>query len=146
MMATASTQVSAARRVDEEATPAAARARTWTMMRIGAFDEALVRSLVFVLDCERGLDAQARRVLRRLPERLPRFDAARLARIVDDQAAVLRLDREIAIESLPALLPDDEAGALRLLETVASTLGPAALEPSVARRFEELSRIVSFAR
>ena len=139
-------EVSAPGRADEHATLAAARAETWTMMRIGGFDEALVRSLVFVLDCDQRLDAQAQRVLRRLPERWSRFDTARLARIVHDQAAVLRLDRDIAIESLPALLPDDDTGELRLLESVASVLGTAALEPCVARRFEKLARIVSIVR
>ena len=70
--------------------------------------------------------------------------SARLARTVHEQAAVLRLDRTIAVESLPALLPDDGDSAARLLETIGSLLGTVARESAVAQRFQHLARVVSF--
>ncbi|HRO59410.1 MAG TPA: hypothetical protein PK177_09635 [Burkholderiaceae bacterium] len=141
----AALQFPASRRPDEHATLAAARGEIWTMMRIGGFDEALVRSLIFVLDFEADCDEQALRALRRLQGRRPDLDAARLSRMVHEQAAVLRLDRTIAIESLPALLPDDDDGAERLLESIGSLLRGAARDRDVAQRFQQLARIVSFA-
>ena len=141
----AALQFPVSRRPDEHATLAAARGEVWTMMRIGGFDEALVRSLIFVLDFEAERDGPALRSLRRLQGRRPDLDAARLSRMVHEQAAVLRLDRTIAVESLPALLPDDEVSAARLLESIRSLLGEAAGDRGVAQRFQHLARIVSFA-
>ena len=138
-------QVSVPARSDEHATLAASRGELWTMMRIGGFDEALVRSLVYVLDCETQCDEQAMRVLRRLPGCRPGLDASRLARMVHEQAAVLRLDRAIAVESLPALLPDDKDGAAQLLESIASVLGADARDRVVSQRFGQVARVVSFA-
>ncbi|NLD70039.1 MAG: hypothetical protein GX644_14645 [Limnobacter sp.] len=137
-------QLSASPGSDERAPLAAKRGEIWTMMRIGGFDEALVRSLIFVLDCDADFDEPALGALRRLQQRRPDLDAARLARTVHEQAAVLRLDRTIAVESLPALLPDDGDSAARLLETIGSLLGTVARESAVAQRFQHLARVVSF--
>lgn len=124
-------------RDDEQIELSAARAEIWTMMRIGGFDEALVRAALFVLGGERGffdehgLGDRHAGFLYELAGRLGDPDHEVFDKLVSDQGAVLCLDSEVAIESLPALLPDDQASGRRFMQALCAVVAAA---PDAERR------------
>ena len=150
--------VAGSSRDDEQIELSAARAEIWTMMRIGGVDEARVRATLFVLGADRefsndhGPDGRHDRSLRELAGRLGDPDRELFAKLVDDQGAVLCLDTEVAIESLPALLPDDQASGQRFMQALRAVVDGAdgafddasTAETGVSQRFAQIRRIVSF--
>jgi len=119
----------------DEAAFAASLSQAQSKVRKGGIEEATVRALLYVLEGERRFDERVAVAFRELHLRRSHLTREELKQIVRDQAAVLQLDPQRAIDSLAALVPDetdDRARLLELVKEVVSVTG-AANAPATAR-------------
>ncbi len=127
----------------DKAAVAAARDEALAKMRVGGIEEAIVRALLFVLQAERRFDERVAAAFRNHAERraLPALED--LKRIVLDQAALLRIDKEQAIESLPILVPTigNRRELLQFVTELVDVVGP----PDTATRncLERLAQVLN---
>ncbi len=127
----------------DEASFATARANARTKLRNGGVEEAIVRALLFVLLGERRFDERVAAAFRELHWRQRHLTHQELKQMVRDQAAVLRLEPDKAIESLPALVSGLDADRAMLLEIVTEVVGAAGPFDEAAReRLDRLARIL----
>jgi len=120
----------------------AARVEALSKMKIGGMEEATVRALLFVLGGERRFDERVAAAFRRLSELKAHMPLADLKRIVLDQAALLHIDQDQAIQSLPILVPrvGDRAKLLQLVTELADAAGPP--DPVTRNCLQRLSSVL----
>jgi Protein of unknown function (DUF3141) len=87
------------------------------MLRIGGFDEALTRAVLYVLAADRVLDQRCALALNGARQQLMHLSLAKFKVMVRDQFFVLQLEPERAIEVLPSLVPKVDA-RMELLKPV----------------------------
>jgi len=115
--------------------------------RIGAggLNEASIRGMLYVNLPRAAADERSFAVLRRLRRATPesrQMPLATFKQLVRDQFFMLLLDPAAALAAIPSMLPDDpeaREAALRLIREVVEARGE--MEPEVARRFAEISRL-----
>lgn len=126
----------------DEAAFAAARTEALAKMRVGGVEEATVRALLFVLEGERRFDERVAAAFRELTERRAHLALEDLKRIVLDQAALLHIDEERAIESLPTLVPA-EGDRAELLQFVTELVGVVGAPDTATKNcLERLTRVL----
>jgi hypothetical protein len=92
--------------------------------------EGVVRALIYVQRGERSVDERVfakLKILRAAEDETARLPVSELKRIFSEQALLLRLDEERAVEAIPALLtknPDQRRVWLEALRSVVETQGP----------------------
>jgi len=125
-----------------EAAFASARAEALSKMEVGGMEEATVRALLFVLRGERRFDERVAAAFRRLSELKAHLPLADLKRIVLDQAALLHIDQEQAIQSLPILVPRvrDRTELLQLVTELVDVVGPP--DPVTRNCLQRLSQVL----
>jgi len=108
-------------------------------MNQGGLFEAGVRALVYIAMGQRAVDARSFETLRRLREANPEVTLAHFKAAVRTQWAMLTIDQEAALESLPSLLPQDAEVRRNLFEKI-KTIRTAAgeLEGEARRRLDEI--------
>lgn len=107
-------------------------------------EEGIVRALLYVLQAEGRFDERVAAAFRELHMRRSHLTRLELKRIVFDQAAVLQLDPQAAIESLAAIVPDDPQARTELLELVTRVVGiTGALDAPVRTRLERIAETLS---
>ena len=101
--------------------------------------EAGVRALVYIAMGERTVDARSFETLLRLLEANPEVTLAHFKASVRTQWAMLTIDQEAALESLPSLLPQDLEARRNLFEKI-KTIRTAAgeLKGEAKRRLDEI--------
>ncbi len=112
----------------------------------GGMMEAVLRMLLFLARADRMVDERSFRMMFMLRDELPperRPTIARIKQVMKEQAAILLLDEDRAIRSLPALLP--EAGERQLALDVARRIALLDEVPSAQRkaRFDRLTEILT---
>lgn len=100
----------------------AAREQSQAMMAEGGQDEAIVRALLFVLQGEGQFDERVAVAFRELYLQRSHLTHEDLKRIVRNQAAVLQLDEQQAINTLSALVPEKQGRRAELLEIVTAVI------------------------
>jgi hypothetical protein len=128
----------------DEAAFAAARDRTLAKMDVGGVEEATMRSLLFVLKGERRFDERVAAAFRELTARRAQWNIENIKRIVLEQAALLRIDQEKAIESLPALVSgsEDRRKLLQFISELVEVVGsPDATTKNCLERLAQLLKI-----
>jgi len=115
-------------------------------MNQGGPFEAGVRALVYIAMGARTVDARSFETLRRLLEANPEITLAHFKDTVRTQWAMLTIDQEAALESLPSLLPQDAEARRSLFEKI-KTIRTAAgeLEGEAKRRLEEIEAMFNIA-
>jgi pimeloyl-ACP methyl ester carboxylesterase len=105
---------------------ASARAEALAKMRVGGKEEATVRALLFVLEGEQHFDERVAAAFREMNERRAHWDLEDLKRIILEQAALLHIEKERAIESLPILVPkaDDRKELIKFVTELVDVVGP----------------------
>jgi len=82
--------------------------------------EAVVRSLVYIAKGETCVDARSFEMLRRILHEYPDITLARYKAAVREQWALLTIDEQAAVRSLPHLLPPEAADCRRMFEIIRS--------------------------
>jgi len=82
--------------------------------------EAVVRSLVYIAKGETCVDARSFQMLRRILHEYPDITLARYKAAVREQWALLTIDEQAAVRSLPHLLPPEAADCRRMFEIIRS--------------------------
>jgi hypothetical protein len=110
----------------DEAAFAASRDQALAKMHVGGIEEATVRALLFVLEGERRFDERVAAAFRKHRERRAHLALEDLKRIMLDQAALLQIDQQQAIESLPTLVPvaGDRRKLLQFVTELVDVVGP----------------------
>ena len=107
-------------------------------LQTGGFNEALTRAVLYVVGAGRSIDQRSALALNVARRRLMHLSLAEFKTLVRDQAFVLHLERERAVDALAALVP--EAGARTdLLDQAASIVG--AGRPPIAVERDRLARL-----
>lgn len=128
----------------EEAAFAASLSQAQSKVRKGGIEEATVRALLFVLEGERRFDERVAAAFRELHLRHSHLTREELKQIVRDQAAVLQLDPQRAIDSLAALVPDETDDRARLLELVKEVVSVAgAVNAPATARLDRIARALA---
>ena len=125
---------------------AARRARAETCaakLQTGGFDEALTRAVLYVIAAHRTLDQRCALALNVARQQLMHLSLAEFKVIVRDQAFLLQLECERAVEALASLAPDADA-RMELLKQVHAIIDTGA-PPSAAERdrLTRLSRLLA---
>ena len=103
-----------------------------TKLQTGGFDEALTRAVLYVIAADRMLDQRCAFALNVARQRLMHLSLAEFKLVVRDQAFLLQLERERAVEALASLVPEADA-RMELLKQVHAIVG-AGSPPSAAER------------
>lgn len=82
------------------------RADALSKMEIGGIEEAIIRSLLFILEGDRKFDERIAAAMRKLSESRPNLGLLDIKDMVLEQAYLLRISKGRAIDYLPALVPD----------------------------------------
>ena len=112
-------------------------------LRTGGFDEALTRAVLYVIAAERMIDQRSALALNVARQKLMHLSLAEFKALVRDQAFVLQLERERAVEALASLVPKADARK-ELLKQVHAIVG--AGDPPLAAerdRLAELSQVLT---
>ncbi len=122
----------------------AARFHALEKVREGGVEEAIVRALLYVLQGEGRFDERVAAAFRELHMRRTYLTRGGLKKIVRDQAAVLQLGPQLAIDNLSDLIPDENrarADILDLVTEVVSVTGP----PGAATeaRLDQIAAVLS---
>jgi hypothetical protein len=125
--------------VERKAKTAAYIARLET----GGFDEALTRTVLYVLAANRSLDQRCALALNVARQQLMRLSLAEFKVMVRDQFFILQLEPERAIEVLPSLLPkaDDRTELLKQVRMIAGAGDP--LSAAEDDRLIRLSQVLA---
>jgi hypothetical protein len=112
-------------------------------LQTGGFDEALTRAVLYVIAADRTLDQRCALALNVARQQLMHLSLAEFKVVVRDQAFLLQLERERAMEALASLVPDPDART-ELLKQVHAIIGTGA-PPSAAERdrLTRLSRLLA---
>jgi hypothetical protein len=112
-------------------------------LKIGGFDEALTRAVLYVLAASRLLDQRCALALNAARQKLMRLSLAEFKILVRDQFFVLQLEPERAIEVLPSLIPDTDVrkSFLEQVRAIASAGDP--LTAAEDDRLARLSRLLA---
>jgi hypothetical protein len=112
-------------------------------LQTGGFDEALTRAVLYVIAADRTLDQRCALALNVARQQLMHLSLAEFKVVVRDQAFLLQLERERAMEALASLVPDADARVelLKQLHAIIDTGTP----PSAAERdrLTRLSRLLA---
>ena len=115
-----------------------------SMLGTGGLDEALTRSVLYVVGADRMLDQRCALALNVARQKLMHLSLAAFKVMVRDQFFVLQLEPERAIEVLPSLVPDTDArkALLEQVRAIASAGDPltAAENDRLARLSQRLAR------
>jgi pimeloyl-ACP methyl ester carboxylesterase len=104
--------------------------------------EAIVRSLAYVAMGEASVDARSFKMLRRILEEYPHITLANYKAAVREQWALLTIDEQAAIRSLPHLLPPDSADRRKMFEIIRSIRTAAGeLQGEAQRRLDEVEAL-----
>ncbi len=121
----------------------AARAQARAKVREGGLEEAIVRALLFVLQGEGRFDERVAAAFRELYMRRIHLTHENLKRIVRDQAAVLQLDPQQAIDSLPVLIPGKNGVRIELLDLVTEVVSATGIPDSSAEaRLDRIAAVL----
>ena len=107
-------------------------------LQTGGFDEALTRAVLYVIAADRMLDQRCALALNVARQQLMHLSLAEFKVVVRDQAFLLQLERERAVEALASLVPEADA-RMELLKQVHAIVG-AGSPPSAAER-DRLTRL-----
>ena len=107
-------------------------------LEVGGFDEALTRSVLYVLAGDRSVDQRCALALNVARKQLMHLSLAAFKRLVRDQFSILQLGPHQAVEALPPLLPGAE-DQKALLDAVRRIIGAGAAPTAAAR--DRLSRL-----
>ena len=107
-------------------------------LQTGGFDEALTRAVLYVIAADRMLDQRCALALNIARQQLMHLSLAEFKVVVRDQAFLLQLERERAVEALASLVPEADARMelLKQVHAISDTGAP----PSAAER-DRLSRL-----
>ena len=96
------------------------------MLETGGLDEALTRSVLYVVGVDRALDQRCALALNVARQEFMHLSLAAFKVMVRDQFFVLQREPERAIKVLPSLVPDTDArkALLEQVRTIASAGGP----------------------
>jgi hypothetical protein len=132
-------ETSSEKLVERKARTAAYVARLET----GGFDEALTRTVLYVLAANRSLDQRCALALNVARQQLMRLSLAEFKVMVRDQFFILQLEPERAIEVLPSLLPkaDDRTELLKQVRMIAGAGDP--LSAAEDDRLTRLSQVLA---
>lgn len=109
----------------------------------GGFEEALIRSLLYVLSCERRLDQRGLTALQAIRVQLAKMPITEFKTLVRMQFFVLLLNREAAITALLKLVPD-QAKRHDLIQLIIQTVGAdGTILPSEDLRINEISKFLN---
>ena len=113
------------------------------MLKTGGFDEALTRTVLYVLAANRMLDQRCALALNVARQSLMHLSLAEFKILVRNQFFVLQLEPERAIEVLPFLVPDADARKtlLEQVRTIASAGDP--LTAAEDGRLARLSQLLA---
>ena len=113
------------------------------MLKTGGFDEALTRTVLYVLAANRMLDQRCALALNVARQSLMHLSLAEFKILVRNQFFVLQLEPERAIEVLPSLIPDADARRtlLEQVRTIASAGDP--LTAAEDGRLARLSQLLA---
>jgi hypothetical protein len=113
------------------------------MLKTGGFDEALTRTVLYVLAANRMLDQRCALALNVARQSLMHLSLAEFKILVRNQFFVLQLEPERAIEVLPFLIPDADARRtlLEQVRTIASAGDP--LSAAEDGRLARLSQLLA---
>jgi hypothetical protein len=106
----------------------------------GGFDQALVRAALYVALADRALDERVAAALGVVRRQLLHLDLARFKEVVRNQFEVLLLERDRAVEALPALIPAGRA--VELLRQAQSVVADS-LTPGEQQRLGRLEEILA---
>jgi len=125
---------------------AARQARTKAykaMLETGGFDEALTRSVLYVVGADHVLDQRCALALNVARQDLMHLSLAAFRVLVRDQSFVLQLEPERAIEALASLVPNAAArmDLLQRVRAIANASGP--LTAAEGDRLDRLSRALA---
>jgi hypothetical protein len=119
-------------------------------MEHGDLTDAIVRSVVYIAGgAGGGADERSYSTLKRISAALPpnlKVGTERFKESMRKQFLTLRLDRDKALETLPALLPDDAGERRRGLEIVRALFESRDRTDAEAKRFAEISKLFEPAR
>jgi hypothetical protein len=104
----------------------------------GGFDEALTRAVLYVIAAERMIDQRSALALNVARQKLMHLSLAEFKALVRDQAFLLQLERERAVEALASLVPEADARK-ELLKQVHVIVG--AGDPPLAAERDRLARL-----
>jgi pimeloyl-ACP methyl ester carboxylesterase len=112
-----------------------------TMDRGGAL-EAAVRAHVYIAMGQRSIDARSFEVLRHLLQAHPELTLAHYKDIVRRQWAMLTIDQQAALKTLPLLLPADPDVRQEFFDAMTTVITAAGeLDGEAKRRFEEIKAL-----
>jgi hypothetical protein len=101
--------------------------------------EAIVRSLIYIAAGEARVDARSFGMLRRILDEYPHITLPRYKAVVREQWAMLTIDEEAAMRSLPRLLPPDPSDRRKMFDIIRSIRTAAGeLEGEPKRRLDEV--------
>ncbi len=107
-------------------------------LQTGGFDEALTRAVLYVNAADRAFDQRCAFALNVARQQLMHLTLAEFKALVRDQAFMLQLDRDRAVEALASLVPAADARK-ELLKQVRAIIGAGV--PPVAAQRERLDRL-----
>ena len=107
-------------------------------LRTGGFDEALTRAVLYVVAADRMLDQRCAFALNVARQQLMHLSLAEFKMVVRDQAFLLQLECDRAVEALASLVPEADA-RMELLKQVHAIVD-AGSPPSAAER-DRLTRL-----
>jgi hypothetical protein len=107
-------------------------------LRTGGFDEALTRAVLYVIAAERMIDQRTALALNVARQKLMHLSLTEFKALVRDQAFLLKLEGERAVEALASLVPDADARK-ELLKQVDAIVG--AGDPPRAAERDRLARL-----
>jgi hypothetical protein len=110
----------------------------------GGFDEALIRSVLFVALADRTLDERSFAALGAVRRELLHIGIDDFKRIVREQFLLLQWERERAIQALAQVTPNENKADL-LRKTRAIVAGEQSLSPGQQQRLDQLEKAVSAA-
>jgi hypothetical protein len=107
-------------------------------LRVGGFDEALTRAVLYVIAAARALDERSAFALNVVRQRFMHLSLDGFKALVRDQFFVLQLERERAVEALATLVQEADARKelLKQVEAIVAASGP----PAAAER-DRLARL-----
>jgi hypothetical protein len=111
----------------------------------GGLREALVRATIYVGAARNSVDERGFEAIRRI--RLAKSETSRLSladfkKLVRDQFLMLLIDRDAALNAIPALLPDSADERRKALEVLREVINAAGdLTPQVRERLDQVSAL-----
>jgi hypothetical protein len=112
------------------------------MLKIGGFDEALTRAVLYVMAAERTIDQRCALALNDARQRLMHLSLAQFKVLVRDQFFVLQAAPDRAVEALASLVPEADARK-NLLKRVNAIIGAGNSPPAAGRdRLARLSQVL----